>query len=118
MEKRKQKEINYYDQKAEEFWREKSERGWFGDFEGFNPQNLGSFKFCYHWLKENCKDKTILDYGCGNGIHSIFPAKAGAKKVIGIDLSEKSLAVARERAKREGTNSRASLIANFGFTFI
>jgi len=91
MEPRKQIEIEYYDKRAQD-----SE----GDFEGFNSRDLGSFRFCYRWLRENCKDKIILDYGCGNGVHAEFLAQTGAKKVIGIDLSEKSLEIARKRENR------------------
>lgn len=99
MEERKEKEIGYYNKKAEEILNQEGLKD--RDFEGFNPNLLSSFNYCYKILGENCKNKKILDYGCGNGIHSISLAKMGAEKVVGIDLSEPSLKIARERAKRE-----------------
>lgn len=83
MEIRKQIEIEHYNKKAKEFSK------------GPTSADLASFKFAYKLLKENCQDKLVLDYGCGNGVHTIAITEMGAKKVMGIDLSEKSLAIAR-----------------------
>lgn len=106
MEDRKKIEIEYYDNKA----KTNAVRGEDADFEGFNPKNLSSFKFCYEWLARNCGDKVVLDYGCGNGVHSVFLAKAGVQKVVGIDLSEKSLEIAREKIKKEKLEGKAEFI--------
>nr|XP_056707903.1 protein arginine N-methyltransferase 3 [Euleptes europaea] len=43
--------------------------------------------FIYH-NSHIFRDKIVLDVGCGTGILSMFAAKAGAKKVIGVDQSE------------------------------
>ena len=42
------------------------------------------------------RGKTVLDLGCGMGQHAKQYADMGAKSVLGIDISEKMLAYARE----------------------
>lgn len=42
------------------------------------------------------KDKRVLDLGCGFGWHCMWAQQHGAKKVVGVDISQKMLAKARE----------------------
>jgi len=109
MDSRKEKEIKYYDKRAEEFLKEDSNEKWKVDFEGFQPNILSSFSFCYRWLKDKCQNKKILDYGCGNGVHSVLPAREGAK-VFGIDLSASSLKIAKGRARKENVENNTKFI--------
>ena len=111
MEERKEKEIEYYDKQAKEIYLEQfSVTSVKTDFEGFSPLKLASFRFCYKLLKERCPNKKVLDYGCGNGIHTISIAKMGAEKVVAIDLSGRSLEIAREIAKKEGVGGKIEFL--------
>ncbi|EJD52811.1 S-adenosyl-L-methionine-dependent methyltransferase [Auricularia subglabra TFB-10046 SS5] len=47
----------------------------------------GSYRNAMYNNKHLFKGKTVLDVGCGTGILSMFAAKAGAAKVVGIDMS-------------------------------
>ncbi|KAI8882728.1 methyltransferase domain protein [Backusella circina FSU 941] len=42
-------------------------------------------------------DKRVLDLGCGYGWHCIYAAEKGAQHVVGVDLSQKMLNVAKEK---------------------
>lgn len=101
MEERKIKEIEYYDKRA----------SFEGDFEGFWPQKLAAFRYFYQLLKRYSKNKVVLDYGCGNGVHSLAPLRLGARKVIGIDLSKNQLALARKKAEIEGASDRTQFLS-------
>lgn len=107
MEERKQKEIFFYDQKAQKQIAALTEKRLKGDFEGFNPFLLESYRFLRDFLGQRCKGKKVLDYGCGNAIHTVWLAKAGAE-VVGIDLSDSSLQIAREIARREGVEAKTT----------
>lgn len=45
--------------------------------------------------------KRVLDLGCGYGWHCIYAAEHGAQRVEGTDISERMLAVAREKCQME-----------------
>jgi SAM-dependent methyltransferase len=54
------------------------------------------------------KNRVIVDFGCGYGSDAVEMAQRGARKVIGIDIQERFLAKARERAKRLGVSDRCA----------
>lgn len=43
--------------------------------------------------------KRVLDLGCGYGWHCIYAAEHGAAQVVGIDISERMLEVAKEKSE-------------------
>jgi SAM-dependent methyltransferase len=49
-------------------------------------------------LMQNCKGKTILEYGCGTGSSAPYLAKRGAE-VTGIDISDVAIEKATEHAR-------------------
>lgn len=53
--------------------------------------------------------KVVLDVGCGTGILSMFAARAGARRVIGVDCSE-IVTQAREIVRVNGFEERITLI--------
>lgn len=56
------------------------------------------------------KDKTVIDFGCGFGSEAVEMAQHGARKVIGIDIQERFLSAARERAEQAGVSDRCSFV--------
>ncbi len=60
-----------------------------------NANNLFELPTLYKLLPD-VKGKRILDLGCGFGEHCIEYVNAGAERVVGVDISEKMLEVARK----------------------
>ena len=65
----------------------------------FIPGNLAAEILNIAYLSKDIKDKSVLDLGCGTGRLTIGSALLGAKKVIGIDIDEEMLRIAKENVK-------------------
>lgn len=50
--------------------------------------------------------KTVVDFGCGEGAEAIEMARKGAARVIGIDIREDVLNIARKNAEAAGVQDR------------
>ena len=55
--------------------------------------------------------KRLIDAGCGSGILSIAAAKLGARDVLGIDIDETAVEVAKENIALNGVSDIASAVA-------
>lgn len=66
------------------------------------PRSQGGLAAAGEWqqlraLFPPLQGKRVLDLGCGYGWHCRYAVEQGATQVLGIDISERMLAVARQR---------------------
>lgn len=62
------------------------------------------------WICRNADGGIFLDYACGNGLQGIAAARAGARHVVGIDISETSVRNATESAATLGVSETTSFL--------
>jgi len=70
----------------------------------------GSEKYLTQWIQREARDRIFLDYCCGRGGSAIKAAKAGAKLVVGIDISPVAVAHAKRRAETEGVEGNTFFV--------
>ena len=58
----------------------------------------------------NPQDKIVLDYGCGTGRFAIELIRRGATRVTGIDISNRRVEAAAEKAEAEGVADRVNFL--------
>jgi SAM-dependent methyltransferase len=54
--------------------------------------------YFYGWIERSVRDRVVIDLACGDGHTTIRAAQAGAKLVVGIDISNGSVQNARNNA--------------------
>jgi SAM-dependent methyltransferase len=58
------------------------------------------------------QDKTVIDFGCGEGAEAMDLARHGAKRVIGLDIRPQALERARNRAIAAGLDDRCEFASS------
>ncbi len=66
------------------------------------------FKDFYDYLRKNCENKEILDYGCGIGHNVNIISKFNPSKIVGMDISEISI----EKAKNNSGNDNIKFVSD------
>ena len=66
-----------------------------------------SIKFYEGLIRLNCRDKQVLDYGCGSGTYTCYLAKHCAI-ATGIDISDAAIERAKQRALKENLSSNTA----------
>jgi SAM-dependent methyltransferase len=60
------------------------------------------------------RDKTVIDFGCGDGVATLDLARYGAKKVIGLDIRKSVLDKAANNAAAAGLGDRCEFSTSTG----
>ena len=102
MEARKEREQKFHDHAFSENLRSPS-------VSKFYSIVKSSREFYTKLVVRNCRGKNILEYGCGKGSYAFQLAKNGAN-VIGIDISEVAIKIAKEKAKDEGVVQKTNFL--------
>lgn len=70
----------------------------------------------YNFAKQFCKNKRVLDISCGEGYGSYILSLSGSKEVVGIDISEETISIAKKNYKSDNLKyivSDASVLKDF-----
>jgi cyclopropane fatty-acyl-phospholipid synthase-like methyltransferase len=70
----------------------------------------------YSFVADFCKEKIVLDAGCGEGYGVNFLAGSGAVKVVGIDKSEEAINHTRKKYKLENLEFQVMDVTSMSFT--
>jgi len=62
---------------------------------------------------KNCEpiaDRTFLDVGCGNGMYSFELARKGARRVLGLDISEVMIGLCKAASEEQNLSDRTEFV--------
>ncbi|MDD6189697.1 MAG: class I SAM-dependent methyltransferase [Clostridiales bacterium] len=60
---------------------------------------------CIQKMLPDIKGKSVIDLGCGSGRYTFLLEEAQPRKVVGVDISDEMLRLAREKAEARGSSA-------------
>jgi SAM-dependent methyltransferase len=109
----------YFNRRAPQFDALYSEdRGWRYLFNRFFRRPLYERVHYAVAAFQDLQDFTVLDVGCGSGRNSVVFAKSGARRVVGIDFSERMITLARESARQHRVADRCEFLCDDALTHV
>lgn len=72
---------------------------------GFGDLSHPTTSLCLKHMARVCKDRDVIDFGCGSGILSVAAYAFGAKKVISLEIDPDAIAHAKENLTLNGFRS-------------
>ncbi|MCK4332060.1 MAG: class I SAM-dependent methyltransferase [Thermoplasmatales archaeon] len=88
-----------------------AEKTWDAIAESFDVTRRKPWRQCIDFINELSESHTVADIGCGNGRH-LLPCAKRCKNVIGIDISQNLLNIAKNKVKEKGLNNVIFIHAN------
>ncbi|HEX2122181.1 MAG TPA: class I SAM-dependent methyltransferase, partial [Thermoanaerobaculia bacterium] len=80
--------------------------------ENISPETPNDLYFAhlsiYHFFSRFCRDRHVLDLGCGCGYGSAYLRAAGAASVVGVDLDPRNVRYATRRFAGDGVTFRVA----------
>lgn len=108
-EQRKLEEAEFHDKLRGLYEKDPEQYRYFTSNKKFYSVVRTSDDFYFGWLREHATGKRLLDFGCGNGLHSVELARFAAH-VTGIDISPESIEVAKENAAAAGLSDKTTFV--------
>ena len=71
---------------------------------------------CLGWLdRQDLRNRTVIDFGCGSGVLAIAALKLGARHVIAVDHDPQAVIATRDNGQRNGVGERLSVVHSDDF---
>lgn len=74
-----------------------------------DPEETAMYAELVRLAVESLAPESVLDVGCGTGMPTLAAARAGAKQVVGIDIVQRNVQLAREAVHRAALEPRVTI---------